>query len=126
MEQVKSLNLTEAVRFVGFQQNPWPYLRHADLLVLPSRREGFSNVLLEALALGTPAVATDSPGGVREIYGTHPAVTLVPAEDPASLAEAIIEKHNARERTQTSVAAEWFARFSVQRITGEYSALFLA
>jgi len=60
-EQVERLGLTESVSFPGFQQNPWPYLCHADLFVLPSRREGFSNALLEALALETPAVAVDSP-----------------------------------------------------------------
>ena len=88
--QAQALGLADVVRFSGFQQNPWPYLRYADLLVVPSRREAFGNVLLEALALGTPVIAADCPGAIREIYGDHPAVRLVPPENPAALAEAII------------------------------------
>jgi len=53
------LNLTETVIFHDFTPNPYPYLKNADLFVLSSRKEGFPNVVLEALTLGTPVVATD-------------------------------------------------------------------
>jgi glycosyltransferase involved in cell wall biosynthesis len=126
-EQVEKLGLAESVSFLGFQQNPWPYLCHADLFVLPSRRESFCNVLLEALALETPAVAVDCPGAIREIYGSNPAVCLVPAGDSIGLADAIIERCRAtrQERTNAKASPDWLAKFALQRIIGEYSALFL-
>jgi glycosyltransferase involved in cell wall biosynthesis len=126
-EQVERLGLADSVSFLGFQQNPWPYLCHADLFVLPSRRESFSNALLEALALETPAVAVDCPGAIREIYGENPAVRLVAAGDASGLAEAIIERCSGtrHERSSPKASPDWLAKFALQRIMGEYSALFL-
>ena len=70
------------VHFVGFQENPYPWLAHADLFVLSSRYEGLPNALLEAIALGCPVVALDRPGGTREILEhTGLADRLVPALD---------------------------------------------
>ncbi len=54
------------VEYVGEKKNPYPYIRRADLLVLPSRYEGASLVVCEALALHTPVISTDC-GGPREI-----------------------------------------------------------
>ena len=126
-EQARKLGLTESVTFVGFHQNPWPYLCHADLFVLPSRREAFGNALLEALALETQAVAADCPGAIREIYSANPAVELVPAGNAGRLGEAIIARCMVAksERSKTRVSPEWLAQFSLHRIVGEYSALFL-
>jgi glycosyltransferase involved in cell wall biosynthesis len=125
--QVRRLGLTESVRFPGFQQNPWTYLCHADLFVLPSRREAFSNVLLEALVLETPAVAMDCPGAIREIYGDNPAVRLVPAGDSSALAEAIVAQCQSvgDERDNAKVSADWMSKFSLSQVLGEYDALFL-
>ena len=63
----KDKGLSERIRFVGFQQNPYAFLARADAFVLSSRFEGFPNVVLEALACGTPVIAVPCPGGVREI-----------------------------------------------------------
>lgn len=64
---VNDLNLKKKVFFLGYIENPYPYLKNADMLLLTSLYEGFSNVILEAFALHTPVVATDSPGGNSEI-----------------------------------------------------------
>jgi glycosyltransferase involved in cell wall biosynthesis len=61
------LNIADRIRFVGMQRNPYVWMKHADLFVLPSRREGLPNALLEATVLGCPTVALEHPGGTREI-----------------------------------------------------------
>lgn len=80
--------LAERVLVAGFQSNPYPWIAHADLLILCSDHEGLPNVLIEALALGTPAVSTDCPSGPREILGAFPQC-LVPPNDAVALADAI-------------------------------------
>lgn len=65
-ETVESKGLSDVIDLPGYVNNPYKYMRHADLFVLPSRREALPSVLIEALAVGCPVVATDR-GGAREI-----------------------------------------------------------
>lgn len=65
--QCNRLGIAKNVEFAGFQENPYVWLKHADLFVLSSYYEGLPNVLLEAIACGCPVVAVDHPGGTREI-----------------------------------------------------------
>ncbi|PYP90913.1 MAG: hypothetical protein DMG65_09795 [Candidatus Angelobacter sp. Gp1-AA117] len=118
--QIRKLGLGESVNFLGFQPNPCPYLKYADLFVLPSRVEGMPNALLEALALGKDVVASDCPGGVREIQDAVKSMVLVPPEDPQALAEAIIA---ALQSPSSSRTGEGLGRFKVQTAIAEYSAL---
>lgn len=67
MAQAERLEIADRVHFPGVQKNPYVWLHHADLFVLPSRYEGLPNVLLEAIACGCPVVAWEGPGGTREI-----------------------------------------------------------
>lgn len=73
----------------GYVSNPYPYLARADLFVMSSVWEGMPNALIEALAAGTPVVATDCPHGPREVLAEGRYGALVPMGDPARLAEAI-------------------------------------
>ena len=84
------LGIAEAVQFAGFQLNPAPYLAAADLVVLPSRREGLPVAALEALALERPVVAT-AVGGTPTVVRPGETGWLVPAEQPAALAAAVSE-----------------------------------
>lgn len=64
----ETYGLGDCVSFRGFQENPYPYMRAADLIVCPSRYEGFSTVVTEALILGKPVVTTPC-SGMRELLG---------------------------------------------------------
>lgn len=86
---IGELGLERDVDLMGFVQNPYPYMAQASLFALSSRWEGLPTVLVEALYLGTPIVATDCPGGSREILQGGQFGRLVPVDDPLLLAEAI-------------------------------------
>ncbi len=128
IEQIEKLSLTDAVHLLGFQRNPWPYLKYADLFVLSSRYEGLPNILLEALALGKRVVATDCPGAIREIQNCGEGMVLVPPDDPVTLAEAINSFCSrlipSGKITETSKLA--LGKFDLQYAVGEYSRLLLS
>lgn len=69
VELVQQLGLQSSVRFVGQLANPYPWIRSAELLCIPSLYEGLPNVALEAMCLHTPIVATDCSGSLRELLG---------------------------------------------------------
>jgi glycosyltransferase involved in cell wall biosynthesis len=82
--QVQKLNLTN-VNFTGQITNASTLLRAIDVFVLPSRKEGFPLVLLEAMQAGLPIIATDV-GGNKEALGD--AGILIPPGDPNALSES--------------------------------------
>ena len=86
---IKKLGLEQDVNLPGFVSNPYPYFAHAALFVLSSRWEGLPTVLVEAMSLRTPVIATDCPSGPREILGEGQFGKLVPVDDPSALALAI-------------------------------------
>jgi len=88
--QIAGLGLTERVRLLGFQANPYCFMRRADAFVLSSRFEGLPTVLIEALALGVPVISTDCPHGPREIIEGAGSGVLVQPGDPGSLAAGIL------------------------------------
>jgi glycosyltransferase involved in cell wall biosynthesis len=122
LAQRERLGLAEAVQLTGFLSNPHPYFKHADLFVLPSRYEGFGLVVIEALAVGTPVVASDCPGAVREILAGCPIARLVPPCDPKALAEAIVPAINsARRELQPDQRLDSFlSRFDVKTVLRDY------
>jgi glycosyltransferase involved in cell wall biosynthesis len=86
---IHARGLEKRVLLPGFQQDPYPWIANARLLVLSSDWEGLPNVLIEALALGTPAVSTDCPSGPAEILRGKLSDFLVPTGDAAALADAM-------------------------------------
>lgn len=87
----ENLGISDRVSFAGFHADPTPFYQTADLFVLSSDYEGFGNVIVEALACGTPVVATDCPSGPSEILADGEFGTLVPVGDAEALSHAMAE-----------------------------------
>lgn len=121
--QIKRLGLKDDVFMPGFSPDPAPYFRHADLHVLTSKGEGFGNVIVEALAAGTPVVSTDCPSGPREILADGQFGRLVPVGDAQALATAMAES---LEVTHDHAALMERAQFfSIDRAVDQYLQLLL-
>lgn len=84
----RSLGIEHRVHFLGHRSSVGTVYAASDVVVLPSRSEGMPNVLLEAMSLGVPVIAT-RVGGVGEVAIDGQTAWLVPPEDPAALASAI-------------------------------------
>jgi glycosyltransferase involved in cell wall biosynthesis len=87
-ELTDRLRITDAVRFLGKQSELSGYYSSADLFVLPSRREGMSNALMEAMMHGVPCIATDI-SGCQDLITKNVNGILVPPGDPVLLANGI-------------------------------------
>ncbi|UEM21906.1 glycosyltransferase [Skermanella mucosa] len=85
----EQLGVAADVAMPGFQPNPYALMSRAGVFVQSSRWEGLPSVLVEAMACGTPVVATDCPGGTREILDDGKLGALVPLGDDQALADAI-------------------------------------
>jgi glycosyltransferase involved in cell wall biosynthesis len=121
-----TLGPTQAVHLPGSVTGITDALRNADLFVLPSREEGMSIALLEAMALGIPIVASLIFGNQRLINDFEHG-RLVPPDDPVRLARTIIEQwENLDRAVQMGLAARSRIgrEFSIEAIAREHTALF--
>ncbi len=100
----KELGIIIRMQLVGFDANPWRWMRRADLFVLSSNWEGQPNALREALVLGVPVVATDYDLSVRDLV-SNAGVEIVPVGDSSALALAI-ENELGSESGQTHQAID--------------------
>lgn len=91
-EQIERLGLADAVRIIDPVPNPFPAMKQAAVMVLPSWWEGSSNVLLEALACGTPIVASRTAGSAEEVLDGGRYGLLVDPDDAGALAAAILRQ----------------------------------
>lgn len=81
---VAELSLVGKVVFLGFRDNPFPYIKHAQFKILTSDWEGFALVIAEALVLNTPVISTNCPSGPSELL---PESNLMPMGDIDAIAE---------------------------------------
>ena len=119
-----SAGLATRVHFLGFQQNPWRFIRRADVFVLTSVYEGFGNVLVEAMACGTPVVATRSLGTSDIVQ--HEVNGLLVDHESSAVAGAIgrlLNDHPLRARLLTS-AGNSVAHYDIPRVAQRYEQLF--
>lgn len=123
--QIAQAGLEERVRLLGLRQPMAPVYQAADVFVLPSFKEGFSNALIEAMASGLPIVATAVGGAPEALEGGQGGI-LVPPGDLDAL-QAAIEKLLSDEalREQKSMEARHRAqRFSIERMVQDVEALY--
>jgi len=121
------LGLSQLVHFLGHRQNPFPYVKSARFFVLSSVWEGFGLALLESLAIGTPAIATDCPSGPAEILGQGEFGLVANVGDVNGLANAMLQfSRSSQLREQFSQKAIQRAhQLSLERMAKSYHDLFL-
>lgn len=118
-QRVREKGLSAVVDLHGFADNPFSYMARAAVYVLSSRFEGLPNALLQALAVGTPTVATDCPSGPREILEGGRWGRLVPMGDPIAMAAAIAASLDADVRS--TMPPELFeARYGIEGCVNQY------
>jgi len=126
--RIDALGVGADVAMPGFTPNPYAWMARATLFVLSSAWEGSPNVLTEALALGTPSVATDCPSGPREVLAGGRFGPLVPVGDaeamaaamrdtlahplPADVLQAAVAEYN-----QSASAAAYLVALGIERTT---------
>jgi glycosyltransferase involved in cell wall biosynthesis len=114
------------VHFTGFVVDTVPYYRAMDLMVLPTRREGFPNVVLEAAACGIPVITTIATGSRDSVV---PEVTglLIPPGYPEAISEAVLKLLRDPERRlrMGEAARAWvIEHFANQRVLGLITAFY--
>ncbi|HEY9611935.1 MAG TPA: glycosyltransferase [Allocoleopsis sp.] len=118
----QSLGLAEEhVVFPGFVANPYAYMAQAAVLVLSSAWEGFGNVLVEALAAGTPIVSTDCESGPAEILANGQYGKLVAVGDSEGMAKAIAQ--TLEEAPDSKFLQERADEFSLKKALTQYQQL---
>jgi glycosyltransferase involved in cell wall biosynthesis len=126
LSQIAAARLSASVELLGSRPDVFALMRRADAVVLPSRYEGHPLALLEAMALGRPAVAT-AVGGVPEII-EHGRTGLVVAPDDAEALATAIERLRSdpalRLRMGASAAAVIRTHFDVRRSVAAIEALY--
>lgn len=125
LQRARERSVADRFVLLGRQHEIGPFLRSLDVFVLPSRLEGLSLALLEAMAAQAAAVATDV-GGTREALAPGETGLLVPPDDAPALAGAIrtlLEDDRLRERFGTRAHEVWLARFTEERMQKSYADL---
>src|ERR1019366_5621590 len=117
----RQLGLESGVIFLGNVSNPLPYMKRAAVLALSSTVESLGNVLVEAMAVGLPVLATDCPTGPREILCNGAYGTLVPVGDSLALAKALVAVLESG--TRPAIPDEALARFRYDHVIRRYLAV---
>lgn len=90
-DYVVNNGLSDAVQFVGFDSNPYKWVKHSDVYVMPSRLEGLPNSLIDAMYIGKPVVATLCIPVISRIVEDGYNGFVVPSEDVDALADAMLK-----------------------------------
>jgi len=120
------LSLDRTVEFAGQVDDPFPILSQSDIFVLPSRSEGMSNALLEAMAHGLPCIVTDIAGN-NEVIRHNENGLLVQPDDDNDLAAAIgslVVDEKLRQRLGQNAIKTVEEKYSLDSVANQYMALY--
>jgi len=125
-QQTRRTGIADAVRFIGWQEDVPAVLSCFDIFCLPTLREGFGYVFMEAQAMGVAVIATRI-APLTETMEDEETALLVPPQQPEALAAALqrcVCDEALRARLAQNGAARVHARFSLARQLTEVSALY--
>lgn len=120
MALARDLAVETDVAFLGFVSNPYAYMKQADVFVLSSKWEGLPNVLIEAMAVGTPVISTRCPSGAAEILAGGIYGDLVEIGHSQGMAKAIL---TVLEGNPKPVDADWLQQFTLATAIKNYLAV---
>jgi glycosyltransferase involved in cell wall biosynthesis len=120
---IRQLGLQGKVHLLGHVPNPYPYMRRARGLLLASRYEGLPTVVLEALVLGVPVLATEAEGGLREALGNGSFGLVVPRTLEA-LAEGMVRLWRGEINLSAQTLADHLAVYTLSAAVKAYTNLF--
>lgn len=123
-ELIKKLQLENKIELLGFKDNPYIYMKYADLGVLSSKFEGFPNTVLETLACKTPVVTFKCPGGVEEIIIENENGWFVENENIDELAKKI-EKNLNNTLNKELIYESVYNRYNLNYIIKKYENTFM-
>ncbi len=126
-QEAEELGISQQVVFLGLRDDVPQILAGMDIFVMPSHEEGFSNALLEAMASGLAAVATDVGGNSEALEGGGELGFLIPAKDPTALADAILRlttDPGLRKRLGRNAQQLVRKRYSVERMINAHIKLY--
>lgn len=119
--KVERLGIFDQVTFRGFEPNPWRWFAGADALLLPSRWEGLSNAMLEALACGTPIIGTPEAGGIADVAAQTATGAVTIATFPESFQAAM---KNVQPKHNLDLGPSLLpARYELSQVVAEFSRL---
>lgn len=118
LQLAAQLGVSSRVALPGFVPNPRAQMAAASVFVLASAWEGFGNVLVEAMSVGTPVVATDCPSGPREILADGRYGPLVAVGDVDAMSAAIMRI--LASATASTLLQERAADFAPERVAARY------
>lgn len=123
-ELAKLINITEKLQlknkviFIGWKNNPFPYIKGAHFLVSTSNVEGFGLTLVEAMGLGVPVISTNARSGPKEILSDQYQDLLVPLNDHIRLSSLFnrLEQLKNEDRFQPEILMNHVKKYSVDRV----------
>lgn len=120
--KIEIFEIEKNVFLKGFTKNPYPYMKKAKALISTSLYEGFSNVIVEALTLGVPVIASDCPGANHEVIRQGKDGFLFEVGSGAALAKLILEEENSLlHLDRNDIKGTAIDRFNQKRIFQEYA-----
>ena len=124
---IKSFNLQNNIKLLGFKKNIYPYLKKSDLLINPSYFEGFPNVVIEALSCAVPVICSKSYGGIYEILKNQSYGDLFENGDEKELENKIKNFFNnpAKLINKSFKGQTDLVRFSAKQSAKKYEKIFL-